>query len=661
MMDIPNSHDHLNPCGLYVWLIICISWGITTSLGAQAVTSDYYQIEKVKIPQDIILEVGGLAFDDSGNLGVATRRGEIWLIKAPASDDPTYTRYAHGLHEPLGLNFREGSFYCAQRGELTKLTDRNNDGKADSYESIHAWELSGNYHEYSYGPVFTPEGDMLVTLNLAWIGRGASLAEWRGWLVKITEDGVLTPVATGLRSPAGFGYNKNHDIFYTENQGGWVGSGRMTHLESGDFAGNPEGLKWTTREGSPLKLKPEDIDDTKGLSLYEYGEIQEEIKPPSVWFPHTLMGISTSGFVMLDDQFGAEFNGQLLVGDQGHSKIMRVSQEQVNGVYQGACFPFVEGFSSGVLRLQWGPDNQALYVGMTSRGWASSGGGLFGLERLVWNGKMPFEIKNIRSHPQGFELEFTKPGDKATLSDPGSYQITDFTYLYHHFYGSPVTDPQQRTIEKITVSEDGRKVVLHLDGLRKGYIYELKASGVRSTRGQLLLHDFGYYTLNQIPDGGATVAATESPAGGEDAPAASTKRQTELPSTWGDGPDREIVIGTEPGLKFDIESFNVYAGEKIKLTFGNDDDMLHNLVVVNPGMADAVGEAALNLGLSGEAMQYIPDMEEVLFHTNILRPQTSESIYFMVPEKPGIYQFVCTFPGHYLVMRGEMRVLAGDS
>ena len=81
------------------------------------------------------------------------------------------------------------------------------------------------------------------------------------------------------------------------------------------------------------------------------------LKPPAVWFPHTLMGISTSD-ILVDSTNGAfgPFAGQLFVGDQGHSKIMRVALEQVDGVHQGAVFPFREGFASGILRLAWAPD-----------------------------------------------------------------------------------------------------------------------------------------------------------------------------------------------------------------------------------------------------------------------------------------------------------------
>ena len=328
----------------------------------------YYNIRPVNIPENVVLEVGGMAFDDNGNLAVSTRRGEVWQIQNPSSSQPRFRRFAQGLHEPLGLAYRDGAYYLSQRGELMRLEDRNGDGKADLYKTIFRWPITGNYHEYSYGPKFFPNGDMLVTLNLSWVGRGASLSKWRGWMLRISPEGKLSPIATGMRSPAGYGFNAQGDIFYTENQGDWVGSGRMTHIEVGDFVGHPEGLKWSQEPESPVKLNMEDIRDDEGYSLYEYGERVPGVKAPSVWFPHTMMGISTSDVLLIEnDQQLGPFAGQLLVGDQGHSKIMRVFQEKVNGVYQGVCFPFREGFSSGILRLAWGPDN-SLYVGMTSQG-----------------------------------------------------------------------------------------------------------------------------------------------------------------------------------------------------------------------------------------------------------------------------------------------------
>ena len=639
--------------------ILLLLWLFSPSAQAQLIRPEieYYTIEPVDIPDRAFLEVGGLAFNDKGELGVTTRRGELWLIQNPASPNPNFIRFAHGLHEPLGLAWRNGSFYCSQRGELTKITDVDGDNRADIYKTVYAWELEGNYHEYSYGPLFTPEGEMYVALNLGWIGRGASLSKWRGWVLKISEDGQMEPIATGMRSPAGLGFNAKGDLFYTENQGDWVGSGRMTHVTKGDFVGNPEGLRWTHLPESPVKLKLEDIDDSKGLTLYEYAKELPAIKPPSVWFPHTLMGISTSDIAVFPDDFG-QFAGQLLVGDQGHSKIMRVFQEQVNGVYQGACFPFVEGFSSGVLRLEWAPDGQTLYVGMTSRGWSSTGPELFGLEKLKWTGKPLFEMKTIEAQPDGFLITFTEPADRNIAMQPATYKITDFTYHYHETYGSPVVDKQNRPILNVALSDDGMTAKLTLDQLRPGYVYEIRLNNLASSTGKDMVHSFAYYTLNEIPGGevAGAASATTSESGTGSTNDTSVKRVNEMPASWGGKADEELTVGTLPGLKFDQNILIVSPGAKVQLTFNNPDDMLHNLAIVAPDKADAVGTAAMNLGLDGEAMAYIPDSDDILFHTGLLQPGTSETIFFEAPATPGNYQYVCTFPGHHLVMRGILQV-----
>lgn len=616
----------------------------------------FYKLSKVFIPSGIILEVGGLTFDDSGRLAVCTRRGEIWIIENHDSPKPSYKRFAHGLHEPLGLAFRDGAFYCAQRGELSKIMDTNHDDMADSYETVYTWPLAANYHEYSYGPLILPDGDMLVTLNLGWTNRGESLSKWRGWMIRITPEGEMTPVATGMRSPAGFGLNAEGDIFFAENQGDWVGSGRMTHIEPGVFAGHPEGLKWSSEEGSPVKLKMDDIVDTLGYTLYEYSKKLEGLRAPSVWFPHGIMGISTSDILLIDNDAFGPYQGQLLVGDQGHSKIMRVSLEKVNGEYQGACFPFREGFSSGVLRLKWGRDN-SLYVGMTNRGWSSTGKESFGIERLVSTGKVPFDMKTVKAMPDGFEIEFTKPVHDG-IANTSSYAISDFTYKYHHIYGSPPINLQQKRISDVRLSADRRKVRLYVEGMREGYIYEIKVLKGGSASGENLLHPVCYYTLNNIPEGSGTAHANAHHGGHENATdIVSSKRISVMPSSWKGEVDKSIVIATKPGLVFDTKEITVKAGARLKLTFNNPDDMQHNLLIIKPGTADEIAQQAIDLGLQGPAKGYIPDSNNVLFHTNLLQPHTSDVIYLEAPAQPGNYVYICTYPGHGSTMRGILKVV----
>ncbi|WP_109742390.1 hypothetical protein [Arcicella aurantiaca] len=466
---------------------------------------DFYEIKTVTIPEGIKLEVGGVAPMPDGRVAVCTRRGEVWIIENPYMPDgsqPSYTLFASGLHESLGLTYHEGSFYCTQRGELTKLTDTDGDDKADIYESVANWDLSGNYHEYSYGPEFDKNGDMYLTFNVAWVGYGeGKLAKWRGWLVKVKKDGTLEPVATGLRSPAGFTVNSNGDVLYGENQGDWVGSGRITHLEKGDFAGNAGGLWWTKEPDSPLKpTTVKDVPDT-GEPMYEAAKKMKSLKLPAVWFPHAIMGISTAD--MIEDQTGGKFGpfqGQYFVYDQGQSKAMRMSLEKVNGKYQGACYPFREGFQSGTIRARWGNDG-SMFVGMTSRGWGSTGKELYGLQRLVWNGRMPFEMKTVSARPDGFEIEFTQPINKATAENLSNYELKSFTYKYQHQYGSPIINQEATPLRGVIVSEDRTKVRLVIDNLRLGYIHQITINGILNDQAQPLLHDLAFYTLNAIPEG----------------------------------------------------------------------------------------------------------------------------------------------------------------
>ncbi|AWL08388.1 hypothetical protein HME7025_00516 [Aquirufa nivalisilvae] len=489
-------------------LLLFISTFVLAQSPSTKTEKDFYEIKTLPIPQDIYLEIGGIATMPDGRLGVSTRRGEIWIIENPYQKDSHqtyYRRFASGMHEILGLAYKDGAFYCSQRGELTKVSDTDRDGVADRYEPIYQFQLSGNYHEYTYGPVFDKNGDMWVTLNLAWVGYGeGKFSKWRGWLVKISPDGKLEPFAAGLRSPAGYSINQEGDIFYGENQGDWVGSGRVTHLAKGDFAGNPGGLKWAKEPNSPFKLTLEEIPDN-GSPMFEAAKKVKNLKLPAVWFPHAIMGISTSD--ILQDTTGGKFSpfpGQYFVADQGQSKVMRMGLEKVNGVYQGFCINYREGFQSGILRERFGLDG-SMFVGMTSRGWGSTGKDDFGLQRLVWNGLMPFEINMIEARSDGFEISFTQAVDVNSVKKAASYALRSYIYKYHHQYGSPIVDVKDLAIKGIVVSSDKKKVRIVLDQVRQYFIHEFKLTGVKNEAGEPLLHETAYYTLNQIPSGDKVV------------------------------------------------------------------------------------------------------------------------------------------------------------
>jgi glucose/arabinose dehydrogenase len=465
----------------------------------------HYRLVTVPVPKDVVLEVGGLAFRPDGKLLACTRRGEVWLISNPGADDPNdvkFKLFATGLHEALGLCVVGKDVYVTQRPELTRLVDTDGDDVADDYVPVcDKWGVSGDYHEFAYGPARDKQGNFYVTLNVGFGGGHQSKAPWRGWLVKVSPKGELTPYAVGLRSPNGVNFSPDGDLFYCDNQGEWVATNKMHHVREGDYYGHPAGLRWVTQ--SPLAGKVPD----KHLSgmLYDGQKGQTGVSgmpphvPPCIWFPYGRMGQSASEPVW--DTTGGKFGpfaGQCFVGDQNKSIVMRVCLEKVNGRYQGACFPFRAGFESGVNRLAFAPDG-SLFAGMTNRGWGSVGGKSFGLQRLAYTGVLPFEVHAMKLTKDGFDLTFTKPLDGASAEKVAAYSLQSFTYNYWGTYGSPEVDQRAEKVQAVSVSADRKAVSLKVDGFRPGRVYELHLNGVKSADGDPVLHPEAYYTLNEVP------------------------------------------------------------------------------------------------------------------------------------------------------------------
>lgn len=459
----------------------------------------YYRILTYPMPSGVQFEPGALELLPDGRLAACTRVGDIFILEDPLTKPPTsvkWTQFASGLHEVLGLAYRDGWLYCTQRGEVTRMKDTNGDGRADLFETVNDdWGIGGDYHEYAFGSKFDRDGNLWVVLCLT--GSFTSDNPYRGWCLRITPDGKSIPTCSGIRSPGGIGMNAAGDMFYTDNQGPWNGACALKHLVPGDFMGNPSGNRWytlaTNLGAAPLTPK-------SGSRMMVEAKKIPQLRPPAIYFPYPKMGQSASGIAcdLSKGAFGL-FGTQLFVGDQTHSTVMRVCLEKVKDHYQGACFPFREGFDSGNLSLQQISDG-SLFVGGTDRGWGARGGKPFAFQRLIWTGANPFEVHEMHAKSDGFELSFTEPVDPATASNPKSYTLETYTYIYQSSYGSPEVDKTVPIIRSVEVSSDGLKARLKIEGLQEGHVHEVHLNGVRSSKGQPLLHPSAYYTLNYIPE-----------------------------------------------------------------------------------------------------------------------------------------------------------------
>lgn len=448
----------------------------------------YYRLVELPAPQGDVIEGGGLGFLPDGRLAVATRRGFVYLVDEPGSDDPSrmkFTRFAEGLHEPMGLGIVDGKVTVVNRGEVTQLSDTDGDGLADRQTCLtNGWGVTGNYHEYAYGLPADPAGNLYVALNLTFAAGGPSAdVPYRGCVVRVAPGGRLEPVACGLRSPNGIGRNAEGEIFVTDNQGDWVGACPLYHVRPGRYFGHPASQRWYASLVGAQPLTAPDALPPRTL--------------PAVWFPYEELCQSATDIVCdtTRGRFGP-FGGQLFVGEMTKGLVARVQLEQVDGQYQGACYLFRRACGAAN-RLAFGPDGK-LYLARVNRGWG--GGGLGdGLARIVPTGAVPLEILAMSARPDGFELSFTKPLAKGVGQRPEDYHLDQYTYHHWKTYGSPPIEQQEFAIQAVEVAADRRSVRVRVPGLKPRKVCHVRLSDFTADDGDELLHADAWYTLNVIP------------------------------------------------------------------------------------------------------------------------------------------------------------------
>lgn len=456
----------------------------------------YYRLVDIPLPEGVYLESGCFTTLPDGRIAIGTRRGEILLVSGLDDEHPrpSVKRFAEGMDEIFGLSHRDGAFIVTQATEATRVSDTDGDGRADRFDTISdAWGF-GHYHEFALGSPLDAEGNLYVALGLS--ESYHSKAKFRGWALKITPDGKTIPLCSGLRSPLGVGPNEHGAMFYVESQGPWNGSCSLKHLKPGGFMGHPISFNWypLAPNMGPVPVKP----NSPSRMEIERKRVKELV-PYAVVFPYKKMGRSISAFEVnrSGGKFGP-FESQIFLGDYSLSIVMRATTELVNGVWQGACYPFREGLGTGILAVHFTP-NGKLMAGGTNRGWPVRGMKDNLLQRLDWTGRVPFEILDVSARQDGFVVRFTQPVDKSLGARPDSYQLETYTHIYQAGYGSPEVDQTHPTVTAVELAPDGLSVRLRINGLVQGHVHEFRLPRIKSADGKLLLHDRAYYTLNEIP------------------------------------------------------------------------------------------------------------------------------------------------------------------
>jgi hypothetical protein len=464
--------------------------------GTEEREREYYPIVNIPLPKDTVIEAGAFAVLPDRRVAVGTRHGEIYLIDgvdAP-KPNPSFHRFATGLDEIFGLAWKDNAFRVTQSCELTRVSDSNGDGVADRFETISdAWGYA-NYHEYAFGSKPDAQGNQFIALGLSESYHSYALN--RGFIMKVAPDGKTTAFASGLRSPGGIGFDEHGALFYVESQGPWNCSCSLKAVSQSSFHGHPASFEWY-KNSPELGPVPEMPKSGSRIVIEKNGV--KQLVPYAVVFPYIRMGRSITAFSVDQTQgrFGP-FENQMFLGDYTQSILMRATTENVNGVWQGACYPFREGLSTGILNVEFTPGGKLL-CGGTNRGWPVRGIKPFALERLDWSGRMPFEINRVTIEPEGFKVTFTKPVDQVTGSSPDDYAISAFTHPYHAGYGGPEIEQHKPGVKAVSLADDGLSARITLNKLDRGFVYELDLARLRSRDKEELLHRNAFYTVNEIP------------------------------------------------------------------------------------------------------------------------------------------------------------------
>ena len=443
--------------------------------------SPYYKTEHLPLSAMLDLLITGMDWLGKGRLAVCTWPGEVYLLDGLLSEEGpvTFNRLAKGLNEPMGLIVKDDRLYVSQKQELTEIAFDEKDRRTEFMRVSADWGYSGHYNAFSYGPVLDRDG-RFVLANAGHSGRWDM--KFMGWAIRQGSNETMEGIASGFREPNGIGaFGPERDIFVTDNQGHWTAVCKLNHLRLGKYFGRPSAT-------------PDPKNLYKGRSIFT---------PPAIWFPYTLAR-SISGMAEIQDGRFGPFKGQLLVGDFQNALLTRVFLEKINGEYQGAVFPFLNGFRSGVNRLIFGSDGR-LYVGGLQRTWASIAPDAASLERVAFNGNTPFSILKVEAKPYGMLLTFTEPADPS-VADPESFVISQFRYSYRPDYGSPrlnhAGEKDSQTPIEVTdamLSANRLELRLSLRGWMEGHVTEVRCFDMMSETGKTLWHDTFHYTLNQIP------------------------------------------------------------------------------------------------------------------------------------------------------------------
>jgi mono/diheme cytochrome c family protein len=410
---------------------------------------DALNFERIPLPLENpyarAVRAAGIDFFQDGRLALVTFDGDVWMGEGlrPGSKEVKWSRFASGLHEPLGLRLRDEEIFVFDRNGLWRLHDRDGNGEADYHELFCSQiDQTAETREFASALEVMKNGSFLVCKP----GQtGSTIGRSSGAILRISPDGrKVTRLAQGFRQPY-LGYDPVTDqIAATDQQGHFVPSTPITFVKKGSFYGHPNG----------------DADKDRLVS------------PPLAWIPHQECGSAAAMLWMRNSKMGPLADQPVLVSFNP-PRLFQVHPDSDEFVSQGGVTPLPLALDDPLLKGAVNPADGLLYLtGFNIWGTKAKGKTFLGRVRPNPKKVLPAPV-DLRVGKRGILLRFARALDPKTANQTGSYSVRRWNYKRTPKYGSanykldgsPGTE--DLPVSSIKLSKDKKAVFVGIPDMRE--------------------------------------------------------------------------------------------------------------------------------------------------------------------------------------------------
>lgn len=423
------------------------------------------------------VRIADLGFRKDGVAFVVTFDGDVWRVTGLAGnlERVGWSRFASGLHEPLGLAVRDGEVFVHDRNGLWRLRDDDGDGEAEAHAMVSmAMVQTAETREFASGLRVAPDGSFVMGKGGQ---RGVTLGRHSGCVLRISADGErLTVLGHGFRQPFIGVHPTEGWVSVSDQQGHYIPTTPLHLLGADAYHGF-----------LPLILAKE--------------RHAEPIEEPVLWIPHAI-NASAAGQVWLGQSRMGPLNGGLIHLGYYRPEVFSVLLDPREPGRGAAVTSLTRDLDFAPLAGAVNPVDGQLYVAGFQI-WGTTAKETSGLARIRYTGRESLLPTVVESKAEGILLRFEVELDRATAEETGNYSIERWNYRRTAAYGSAhyrldgTKGQESMAASSAYLSRDGRSVFLGVPDMRG--VMQMRVGWALRTRSGRDFARNAYLTPGSLP------------------------------------------------------------------------------------------------------------------------------------------------------------------